>query len=112
MMLHERSLRGLFMGLVLASAGFCGSAVANPTMLFDLTTGQVIEHQEAFRRWYARLNGAQRNYGPLLVVFCAGLALSLVGAEPWAAFNRVFSSVVLAAFQALLHVTDLSWSWL
>lgn len=67
---------------------------------------------EAFRRWYARLNGAQRNYGPLLVVFCAGLALSLVGAEPWAAFNRVFSSVVLAAFQALLHVTDLSWSWL
>jgi D-alanyl-D-alanine carboxypeptidase len=29
-----------------------GSALANPTMLFELDTGRVIEHQDAFKRWY------------------------------------------------------------
>src|SRR5690606_40119475 len=27
-------------------------ALANPTMLFDLESGRVITHQEAFKRWY------------------------------------------------------------
>lgn len=28
------------------------SAFANPTLLFELDTGRVIEHQDAFKRWY------------------------------------------------------------
>ncbi|QDC01273.1 D-alanyl-D-alanine carboxypeptidase family protein [Mesorhizobium sp. 8] len=29
-----------------------GPALANPSILFDLGSGQVIEHEEAFKRWY------------------------------------------------------------
>jgi D-alanyl-D-alanine carboxypeptidase len=29
-----------------------GPALANPTMLFDLESGRIVEHQEAFKRWY------------------------------------------------------------
>jgi D-alanyl-D-alanine carboxypeptidase len=30
----------------------CAPALANPSMLFDLQTGKVLEHQDAFKRWY------------------------------------------------------------
>ncbi len=29
-----------------------GTALANPSILFDLNSGRVIEHQDAFKRWY------------------------------------------------------------
>jgi D-alanyl-D-alanine carboxypeptidase len=39
------------MGAVLA-LGTTAGAFANPHILVDLTTGKVIEHEEAFQRWY------------------------------------------------------------
>jgi len=30
----------------------CASALANPSILFDLKTGRIIEHKDAFQRWY------------------------------------------------------------
>jgi D-alanyl-D-alanine carboxypeptidase len=48
---HRRFLKLLLAGAVVLPA-LCVSALANPSMLFELKTGKVIEHQEAFRRWY------------------------------------------------------------
>ncbi|MBE7185877.1 MAG: D-alanyl-D-alanine carboxypeptidase [Methylobacterium mesophilicum] len=39
--------------LLLAFSVFAsGTAQANPALLFDIRTGEVLEHQEAFRRWH------------------------------------------------------------
>jgi D-alanyl-D-alanine carboxypeptidase len=40
--------------LLLAFSVFAGSgaAQANPALLFDIKTGEVLEHKEAFRRWH------------------------------------------------------------
>lgn len=67
---------------------------------------------EGFRRWYAGLNNAQRTFGPLLVVITLGVLWYMAGGQPWAWFNRLFGSGVLAAFRAVLHITDLTWFWL
>ena len=48
---HRRFLKLLLAGAV-SLPTLCVSALANPTMLFDLQTGKVIEHQDAFKRWY------------------------------------------------------------
>lgn len=50
-MSHRLSLSLLAAASVLFST-LAGPAQANPTMLFDLNSGRVIEHQEAFKRWY------------------------------------------------------------
>jgi D-alanyl-D-alanine carboxypeptidase len=48
--------QGHFLNLLLASAValpvFAGVARANPVVLFDLKSGDVLEHQDAFKRWY------------------------------------------------------------
>lgn len=50
-MLVERFLKLLAAaGVALAVAS--GPALANPTLVFELQTGKVIEHQDAFQRWY------------------------------------------------------------
>lgn len=48
---HRRFLKLLLAGTVVLPA-LCVSALANPSMLFELKTGKVIEHQDAFKRWY------------------------------------------------------------
>ena len=42
-------LQSLLVGAALMVAS---PALANPTMLFDLQSGRVIHHQDAFQRWY------------------------------------------------------------
>ncbi|MHA6642599.1 D-alanyl-D-alanine carboxypeptidase family protein [Mesorhizobium sp. A623] len=45
-----------FLKLLLAASAalpmLFAPALANPSMLFDLQTGKVLEHQDAFKRWY------------------------------------------------------------
>jgi D-alanyl-D-alanine carboxypeptidase len=51
-MRHRPSLHGLFVGIALAASLFGAGASANPSLLFDLKTGTVLSHEDAFRRWY------------------------------------------------------------
>ncbi|RWD94599.1 D-alanyl-D-alanine carboxypeptidase family protein, partial [Mesorhizobium sp.] len=48
--------QGHFLNLLLAGGlalpMLCGAARANPVVLFDLKSGKVLEHQDAFKRWY------------------------------------------------------------
>lgn len=39
-------------GAAAVSLAGIGHALANPTLLFDLKTGQVLQHEEAFQRWH------------------------------------------------------------
>jgi D-alanyl-D-alanine carboxypeptidase len=47
---------GHFLNLLMAGAvalpALAGAAAANPSILFDLKTGKILEHQDAFKRWY------------------------------------------------------------
>ncbi|RVC47551.1 D-alanyl-D-alanine carboxypeptidase, partial [Mesorhizobium sp. M4B.F.Ca.ET.088.02.2.1] len=47
---------GHFLKLLLAGAlalpMLAGVARANPVILFDLQSGKILEHQDAFKRWY------------------------------------------------------------
>ncbi|GLS30621.1 D-alanyl-D-alanine carboxypeptidase [Mesorhizobium albiziae] len=45
-------LRTLFVGASLSTTLLAGGANANPSLLFDLQTGQVLAHEEAFQRWH------------------------------------------------------------
>ena len=50
-MLVDRILKSLpAAGVALVLAG--GPALANPSLLFDLQSGRVIAHEDAFQRWY------------------------------------------------------------
>ena len=50
-MRHRHFLNLLLAGAV-ALPMLCGAARANPVVLFDLKSGKVLEHQDAFKRWY------------------------------------------------------------
>lgn len=50
-MWHRHFLKLLFSGAV-ALPALIGSARANPVILFDLNSGKIIQHQDAFKRWY------------------------------------------------------------
>jgi len=50
-MRHRHFLNLLLAGAV-ALPMLCGAARANPVILFDLKSGKVLEHQDAFKRWY------------------------------------------------------------
>src|SRR3954451_23954554 len=52
MMRSGIALRGLILGLALAGASPAGQASANPALLFDLGTGKVVMHEDAFKPWY------------------------------------------------------------
>ncbi|MCV3207688.1 D-alanyl-D-alanine carboxypeptidase [Mesorhizobium sp. YC-39] len=43
--------RFLLAGAV-ALAALAGPALANPTIVFDLKSGKILQHQDAFKRWY------------------------------------------------------------
>lgn len=51
-MRHLIFSKGLFIGLAALSALASGQAAANPSILFDVRTGQVLEHEDAFKRWH------------------------------------------------------------
>ena len=71
------SLCRLLVGLAIVGAAFCGPASANPAMLFELGTGKVLTHQEAFRRWHpASLTKLMTAYVTFRAVAAGELALS------------------------------------
>lgn len=52
-MMRPRHLRKIFVaGAALAFAVTAQQALANPVVLFDLDNGRILEHQDAFKRWY------------------------------------------------------------
>ena len=70
------SLRVFQVGLALVGASFSSSALANPAIVFDLATGKVLEHQEAFQRWYpASLTKLMTAYVTFRAVAAGELAL-------------------------------------
>ncbi len=50
-MRHSYLLKFLLAGAV-ALLALAGPALANPSILFDLKSGRILEHQDAFKRWY------------------------------------------------------------
>ncbi|WP_315919081.1 D-alanyl-D-alanine carboxypeptidase family protein [Mesorhizobium sp. SP-1A] len=50
--MRPRHFLGLLAAGALALPLGAGAALANPSVLFDLGSGRVIEHQDAFKRWY------------------------------------------------------------
>lgn len=66
---------GLAVGLGLVGAAISG-AWANPTLLFDLKTGKVLEHQDAFQRWHpASLTKLMTAYVTFRAIAAGELAL-------------------------------------
>jgi D-alanyl-D-alanine carboxypeptidase len=62
--------------LALAFAALSGPASANPVLLFDINTGQVLAHQDAFRRWHpASLTKLMTAYVTFRAVAAGELAL-------------------------------------
>ena len=51
-MMQMQFVRSMLLGLVAVTAFGVAPASANPEMLFDVNTGAVIQHQDAFRRWH------------------------------------------------------------
>lgn len=51
-MRHLFFSKGLFAGLATMCALTAGPAGANPSILFDVRSGQVLEHEDAFKRWH------------------------------------------------------------
>ncbi|TIO73403.1 MAG: D-alanyl-D-alanine carboxypeptidase, partial [Mesorhizobium sp.] len=50
--MRQRHFLNLLLAGALALPMLSGTARANPVVLFDLNSGKVLEHQDAFKRWY------------------------------------------------------------
>ncbi|WP_192251665.1 D-alanyl-D-alanine carboxypeptidase family protein [Mesorhizobium silamurunense] len=50
--MRQRHFFNLLLAAALALPVLSGAARANPVVLFDLKSGKVLEHQDAFKRWY------------------------------------------------------------
>ena len=50
--MRQRHFLNLLLAGALALPMLVGAARANPVILFDLNSGKVLEHQDAFKRWY------------------------------------------------------------
>jgi D-alanyl-D-alanine carboxypeptidase len=50
--MRQRHFLNLLLAGALALPVFAGAARANPVVLFDLKSGSILEHQDAFKRWY------------------------------------------------------------
>ncbi|TIV23704.1 MAG: D-alanyl-D-alanine carboxypeptidase, partial [Mesorhizobium sp.] len=50
--MRQRHFLNLLLAGALALPAFAGVARANPVVLFDLKSGSILEHQDAFKRWY------------------------------------------------------------
>ena len=71
------SLCRLLVALAVAGTALCAPATANPVMLFDLATGKVLAHQDAFSRWHpASLTKLMTAYVTFRAVAAGELALA------------------------------------
>lgn len=72
-----RFVRSMLLGLTVATVLGAVPASANPAMLFDVNSGAVIEHQEAFKRWHpASLTKLMTAYTAFRAVKAGELALN------------------------------------
>lgn len=72
-----RFVRSMLLGLTAATVLGAAPASANPAMLFDVNSGAVIEHQEAFKRWHpASLTKLMTAYTAFRAVQAGELALN------------------------------------
>lgn len=72
-----RFVRSMLLGLTVATVLGAVPASANPAMLFDVNSGAVIEHQEAFKRWHpASLTKLMTAYTAFRAVQAGELALN------------------------------------
>ena len=63
-------------GMTLALAALAGPVSANPVLLFDINSGQILAHQDAFRRWHpASLTKLMTAYVTFRAVAAGELAL-------------------------------------
>ncbi len=70
-------VRSALMGLAAVVVLGAAHASANPTMLFDVNSGAIIEHKDAFRRWYpASLTKLMTAYATFRAVQAGELALN------------------------------------
>ncbi|QOF69940.1 D-alanyl-D-alanine carboxypeptidase [Aminobacter sp. SR38] len=76
-MMKIRFVRSMLLGLTVATVLGAVPASANPAMLFDVNSGAVIEHQEAFKRWHpASLTKLMTAYTAFRAVQAGELALN------------------------------------
>lgn len=72
-----RFVKSMLLGLTVATVLGAVPASANPAMLFDVNSGAVIEHQEAFKRWHpASLTKLMTAYTAFRAVQAGELALN------------------------------------
>lgn len=72
-----RFVRSMLLGLAAATVLGAAPASANPAMLFDVNSGAVIEHQDAFKRWHpASLTKLMTAYTAFRAVQAGELALN------------------------------------
>ncbi|PTE08798.1 D-alanyl-D-alanine carboxypeptidase family protein [Mesorhizobium helmanticense] len=50
--MRYRHFPGILLAGAVALAMLAGPALANPTIVFDLKSGRILQHQDAFKRWY------------------------------------------------------------
>jgi D-alanyl-D-alanine carboxypeptidase len=51
-LMNSRCFLKLLLAACVAVPALSAPALANPSILFDLQTGRIIEHEDAFQRWY------------------------------------------------------------
>ncbi|WP_342214211.1 hypothetical protein [Aminobacter anthyllidis] len=51
-MMKMQFVKSMLLGLVATTVLGAAPAAANPVMLFDINSGAIIEHQDAFKRWH------------------------------------------------------------
>lgn len=76
-MMQMQFVKSMLLGLAAATALATAPAAANPTLLFDVNSGAVIEHQDAFQRWHpASLTKLMTAYTAFRAVQAGELALN------------------------------------
>ncbi|GAA2856268.1 D-alanyl-D-alanine carboxypeptidase [Aminobacter niigataensis] len=76
-MMKMQFVKSMLLGLAAATALGAVPAAANPAMLFDVNSGAVIEHQDAFQRWHpASLTKLMTAYTTFRAVQAGELALN------------------------------------
>ncbi|WP_378948176.1 D-alanyl-D-alanine carboxypeptidase family protein [Mesorhizobium sp. ANAO-SY3R2] len=76
-MMQMQYVKSMLLGLAAATALGAAPAAANPTLLFDVNSGAIIEHQDAFQRWHpASLTKLMTAYTAFRAVQAGELALN------------------------------------
>lgn len=75
--MKKQFVRSMFFALAAATVVGASPAAANPALLFDINSGAVIEHQDAFMRWHpASLTKLMTAYTTFRAVDAGELALN------------------------------------